>query len=151
MSRVALIDGELTHSVIGAFFEAYNALGFGFLEHVYVKALERELMARGHCVARDVGVYVKYKGEHLATQRVDMIVGDRLVVEVKSTLRLHPAASRQLHNYLRATNLEVGLLLHFGPSPAFHRLICRNTKEDPPHPQNPAHPLIQKHDASDGS
>lgn len=58
MARGNLIDEKLTRSVIGAFFEVYNALGFGFLEHLYVMALERELIARGHRVARQVGVGV---------------------------------------------------------------------------------------------
>jgi len=111
----ALIHEDLTYSVIGAGFEAYNALGFGFLEHVYSMALERELRARGHQVSREVAVAVMYKGEELATQRLDMLVDDKLIVEVKATSRLEPEASRQLYNYLRATRIEVGLLLHFSP------------------------------------
>lgn len=91
MSRV-LIESKLTQSVIGAFFEVYNTLGFGFLEHLYVMALERELLARGHRVARQVGVRVTYKGELLGTQRLDLIVDDKLVVETKSTYELHRAA-----------------------------------------------------------
>ena len=123
-----LIEERLTHSVIGAFFDVYNTLGFGFLEHVYVMALERELLERGHRVAREVYVPVFYKGALLATQRIDMIVDDRLVVETKSTRALHKDATRQLYNYLRATKLEVGLLLHFGPEAKFYRLISRNKR-----------------------
>ncbi|HEX9892633.1 MAG TPA: GxxExxY protein [Gemmatimonadales bacterium] len=125
MAGVALIGEQLTHSVIGAFFEVYNVLGFGFLEHLYVMALERELRARGHHVAREVAIPVCYKGETLGTQRIDMIVDDKLVVETKSTYTLHKAAARQVYNYLRATRLEVGLLLHSGPEPSFYRLIHR--------------------------
>lgn len=124
-----LIEDELTQSVIGAFYEVYNTLGFGFLEHVYIMAMERELRNRGHTVAREVGVRVLYKGEHLATQRLDMIVDDKLVIETKSTYQLHPTALRQLQNYLRATTLEVGLLLHFGPAAKFHRLILTNDRK----------------------
>lgn len=120
-----LIEEALTHSVIGAFFEVYNTLGFGFLEHIYVMALQRELIARGHRVAREVGVSVMYKGEELGNQRLDMVVDAKLVVETKSTYELHKAAQRQVYNYLRATGLEVGLLLHFGPEPRFYRLISR--------------------------
>ena len=61
MSQSWLVEEKLTHSIIGAFFEVYNALGYGFLEHIYVTALERELLARGHIVAREVGVRVAYK------------------------------------------------------------------------------------------
>src|SRR6266705_1000991 len=121
-----LIEEALTHSVIGAFFEVYNTLGFGFLEDVYVLALERELRKREHRVTRQARVLVTYKGEPLASQRVDLLVDQKLVLEVNATYELHRAASRQLHNYLRASNLEVGLLLHFGPEPQFYRLISRN-------------------------
>jgi GxxExxY protein len=121
-----LVDAPFTRSVIGAFYDVYNTLGFGFLEHVYRMALEREVLARGHSVAREVSVRIEYKGEPLAQQRIDMIVDDRLIVEVKSTYELHRAAPRQVFNYLRATNFEIALLLHFGPEPSFFRLISSN-------------------------
>jgi GxxExxY protein len=124
MNRRRLRSEELSRSIIGAFFKVYNSLGFGFLEHVYVMALERELRRRGHRVAREVAVQVRYEGEPICMQRIDMIVDDEIVVETKSTLDLHPAARRQLFNYLRATSLDVGLLLHFGPKPRVHREIC---------------------------
>lgn len=120
--------------MIGAFFEVYNHLGFGFLEHLYVMALERELLLREHRVAREVSVRVMYKGDELGVQRLDLIVDDKLVVETKAGYELHKSATRQLYNYLRATNLEVGLLLHFGPRPSLHRVISRNTRCIPEHP-----------------
>ena len=123
-----MIEEALTRSVIGAFFEVYNTLGFGFLEHIYVMALERELLGRGHRVGRQVGVSVIYKGQELAVQRLDMLLDTKLIVEVKSTFELHPAAARQVQNYLRATRLEVGLLLHFGPKAKFYRMISPNVR-----------------------
>jgi GxxExxY protein len=123
-----LAEERHTRSIIGAFFDVYNALGFGFLEHVYVLALERELLARGHAVTRELSVRIMYKGEELCTQRFDMVVDDRVVVETKATFDLHPSAQRQLYSYLRASNLEVGLLLHFGREARFYRLFCRNTR-----------------------
>ena len=134
MPRRNLIEERLTHSVIGAFFEVYNTLGYGFLEHLYVRALDRELRSRGHAVAREVLVQVMYKGSELGIQRLDFIVDARIVVEAKASRELHGSAARQLYNYLRATNLEVGLLLHFGPKPTFHRIICRHNNGDPQHP-----------------
>ncbi|MDQ2667119.1 MAG: GxxExxY protein [Gemmatimonadota bacterium] len=86
-------------------------------------ALERELLARGHTVAREVGVLVTYKGEELGYQRIDMVVDRKVIIEAKSTHELHDSASRQLRSYLRATSLEVGILLHFGPEPKFFRLV----------------------------
>ena len=97
MIRDDLIEGYLTYSVIGAFYEVSNTLGLGFLEYLYVMALERELLARGHRVAREVSV------QELGTQRLDMIVDERLIVETKSTYELRKAALRQVYNYLRAT------------------------------------------------
>ncbi len=132
MAERELVDEALTRSVIGAFFEVYNTLGFGFLEHIYNAALERELLARGHRVAREVYVCVMYKGDHIANQRLDMLADDRLIIETKSTYDLHKAATRQVYNYLRATNLEVGFLFHFGPEPKFFRLFCRDAKEPRP-------------------
>ena len=127
--RHALLEEELSHSVIGAFYEVFRALGYGFLEHLYVMAMERELRARGHRVGREVWVPVAYKGEELGMQRLDMIVDERLIVEVKSTEVLSPAARRQVISYLNATRLQVGLLLHFGPVPKFYRFV--HTRADP--------------------
>lgn len=134
MARVELYEGKLTHSVIGAFYEVHNNLGFGFLERFYVTALERELLQRGHRVAREVSVNVFYKGQELGSQRLDLIVNERLVIETKAASELHKSATRQLYNYLKATNLELGLLLHFGPEARFYRVICRNERKGPEHP-----------------
>jgi GxxExxY protein len=128
MKGATLFEERLTHSVIGAFYEVYRNLGFGFLEHFYLMALERELNSRGHVVAREVLVRVHYKGDELGTQRMDMIVDAKLIVETKATRLLPDASQRQLFNYLRATGLEVGLLLHFGPTPRFYRTIHRKTE-----------------------
>ena len=123
MPKGWLLEEKLTHSILGAFFDVYNELGYGFLEHLYVMALERELLSRGHTVAREVGVLVRHKGEELGFQRIDLVVDNTVILEAKSTQELHKAATRQILNYLRATNLEVGFLLHFGPEPKFFRLV----------------------------
>ena len=124
-----LAEETLTHLIIGAFFRVYNQLGFGFLEHVYAAALERELLGLGLRVAREHWVRVYYDGAELCQQRLDFVVNERVVVEIKSTFELNKAAPRQLLNYLRATNLEVGLLFHFGPTPKFYRLYASNTNK----------------------
>jgi GxxExxY protein len=121
-----LIEKELTRSIIGAFYEVYNTLGYGFLEHLYVRALEQELRSLGHNVGREVWVRVTYKGHQLGIQRLDLVVDNKVVVETKATVEIAKGAKRQLFNYLRATNLEIGLLLHFGPAPAFHRVLYKN-------------------------
>jgi GxxExxY protein len=123
-----LLEENLTRSIIGGFFEVYNALGYGFLEHIYVKALELELRERGHRVGREVQVRVHYKDVEIGVHRMDMIIDERVVVETKATHELHRSATRQVYNYLKATNLEVGLLLHFGPEPGFFRVTRLNPR-----------------------
>jgi GxxExxY protein len=122
----ALFEEKLTRSVIGVFFDLHWSLGFGFREHIYALALERDLIAKGHRVAREVAVMVYHRGEPLSWQVLDMIVDGKLVIETKATEQLHPSAKRQLFSYLSATTLEVGLLLHFGYTAKFHRVICEN-------------------------
>ena len=126
-----LLEEALTHSVIGAFYDVHRELGFGFREYLYALALERDLVAKGHRVDREVAVMVYYRGEPLAWQTLDMIVDEKLVLETKATERLHPSATRQLFSYLCGTNLEVGLLLHFGREPKFYRVICENRFKRP--------------------
>ena len=122
MEPRALVHEEITRSAIGAFYEVYNTLGFGFLEHIYKLALVRELNDRGHVVHRERLVNVYYKNRQLGRQRIDLVVDNVLVVEAKSTVNLHAGARDQVHSYLRSTDLEIGLLLHFGPKPRFHRV-----------------------------
>jgi GxxExxY protein len=119
-------EDELTGSIIGAFYKVYNTLGFGFLEGVYSAALRLELERKGHLVEREIRVRVYYEGTPLSWHRVDMLVDRRVVVEIKSTERLASGVERQLLNYLRATSLEVGLILHFGPKPSVRRLESRH-------------------------
>ena len=134
-----LVEEALTRSVIGSFYDVYNELGFGYRELIYGLAMERDLIAKGHRVAREVAVMVHFRGEPLARQTLDMLVDDRLIVELKSTERLHPDATRQLFSYLCATTLELGLLLHFGHEPKFHRVIYMNRfkHQVKPHPSAP--------------
>jgi GxxExxY protein len=121
-----LLEETLTRAVIGAFFDVFKELGFGFREYIYSLALQRELLARGHRVDREVAVTVFYRAQPLAWQLIDMIIDEKIVVEIKAGERLAPNAERQLFGYLCASNLEVGLLLHFAHKPQFQRVICEN-------------------------
>jgi GxxExxY protein len=123
---MALLHGALTRSVIDAFHASYDQLRYGFLESVYSLALAEELRQRGHHVAREVMVDVQYKGRTIATQRLDLLVDNVLILEVKAGERLHESAYRQLRSYLRATDLELGLVLNYGPQPTFKRVIFSN-------------------------
>src|SRR5688572_14117781 len=97
-----LLERSITSAIIGAFYEVYNSLGFGFLEQVYSLALEQELLERGHTVRREVMISIVYKGKALTTHRLDM-VDEKVVVENKSTVVLPPFSRRQTLNYLRAS------------------------------------------------
>ena len=132
--KVDLLHAELTESIIGAFYLVYNELGYGFLERVYVEALVRVLRRLGHKVDREVLVPVEFFDEVIALQRLDLIVEDAVVLEVKSTQLVSPADHRQLRSYLSGTRLEVGLLLHFGPEARFYRSVCSNTRKQRTNP-----------------
>jgi GxxExxY protein len=124
-----LLAADLTHSIVGAFFAVYNYYGYGLVESVYAGALEYELVDRGHAVARELAVDVDYKGRHVAWQRLDMVVDNRLILEIKATEKLPLFATRQLVNYLRVSPFRLGLLLHFGPEAKFQRFVDSQTKK----------------------
>ncbi|HMI57527.1 MAG TPA: GxxExxY protein [Gemmatimonadaceae bacterium] len=126
-----LLEETLTQSVIGSFYDVHTELGFGFREYIYALALQRVLVAKGHRVDREVSVAVYFQGEPLAWQTLDLIVDQRLVLEIKATELLHPSATQQLFGYLCATNLELGLLLHFAREAKFYRVICQNRFKRP--------------------
>ena len=123
-TRTDLVEKELTGSIIGAFFHVYNQLGYGFLEKIYSEALSRTLRKRGHKVEREVRIPIYMDYEQIGIQRIDMLVDSKVVVENKSTYLLSDADHRQLTSYLTASELQVGLLLHFGPKPDFYRVVC---------------------------
>jgi GxxExxY protein len=121
-----LFEEAITRRIIGAFYDVYDGLGYGFLESVYANALAFEIVGRGLHVVREASTEVRYKGEVVGSFRADLLVESRVVVELKSSRKLDAAHGAQLLNYLRATDLEVGLLLHFGPRASFQRFIASN-------------------------
>jgi GxxExxY protein len=118
-----LVWKDLTGVVIGGFYTVYNTLGYGFSEHVHSNALTFELRRRGLTVQREVPVQVFYAGEPIALYRMDMVVEGKLLVEIKSSANVAEIERRQIFNYLRATDLPLALLLHFGPKPDVKRFI----------------------------
>lgn len=132
-------EEDLTRAIIGAFYYVYNQLGFGFVESVYAAALERLLIRRGFRVAREVVVPIYFEHEIVAHQRLDFIVEDRVVLELKAGEALSRHAAPQLFNYLRATNLEIGFVFHFGKEPRFYRVACNNSTKALGNRSNPTH------------
>jgi GxxExxY protein len=140
MQKGKLLHATLTRSVIGAFFEVYDRLGYRYPERFYKTALEHELRLRGHLVEREVLVEVRYKGIVLGMKRLDMRVDHVLVLEVKSGRDMHHSFRSQLLSYLEAVRLELGLVLNFGPKPQFERVISSLDYHKLQEGQRPRHP-----------
>ena len=140
-----LLHSGLTDKIIGAFYEVYNDLGYGFIESVYENALSVALTAAGLRVGRQVPIAVWYRGVPVGEFRADMVVNDSVLVELKAAKGIDLAFEKQTMNYLRATNLEVALILNFGPSAQFRRLVFENARKGldvnkPPATPNPGNP-----------
>lgn len=122
-----MTDNEITYLIRGAVFEVYNALGPGLLESVYEEALCFELQNRGLMVERQKHVPVVYKGRVLNTElRLDLLVEDRIIVELKSVEEMKPVFYKQLRTYLKLLNKHLGLLVNFGENDmheGIHRII----------------------------
>ena len=124
-SDPVIIEKELSHAIVGCFFEVYNELGYGFVESLYARALEIAMRGRGLRVDREYPVIVTFRGQQIGFHRIDMLVERRVIVELKSTERLAESGRRQLRSYVTALGLDLGILLHFGPMPRFHRELGR--------------------------
>jgi GxxExxY protein len=122
-----LVHGEITRKILVTFFEVYNELGTGFLESVYHTALSQALTAKGMGVAREVPIDVFFRQAVIGRFYADLVVDDRVIIELKAARTLAPEHHAQLLHYLRATAMEVGLLLNFGPRPQFQRLVFSNS------------------------
>lgn len=118
-----LLEAERVHSIVGGFFDVYKYFGYGLNERVYAGALALELRDRGHVVVRELVIAVQYKGHPVAGQRLDMVIDDRVIVEIKAVEKLSSGDRMQLITYLKVTSFKVGVLLHFGPVARFERYI----------------------------
>ena len=105
---------ELTGQIIQCVYKVHKTLGFGFLETVYRNALLIELAKNGLKAAKETPIRVSYDGQPVGDYLADILVEDQIILELKSVKDLHPAHEAQLVNYLKATGLEVGLLINFG-------------------------------------
>lgn len=120
-----LLHENITKEIIGAGFEVYNFLQFGFLEKVYENSLVIELMSRGLQVETQKHISVIYKGENVGDYVADLVVEGKVIVELKSNKNPVENSIPQVLNYLRVTNLDVGLILNFGPKGLdYKRVVC---------------------------
>ena len=128
----------VTRRVIGAFYEVYNELGFGFLESVYQEAMAIALADAGMRCEREPLVSVVFRGRSVGEFRPDLVVDSAVVVELKVVRTLAAAHNVQVINYLRATRFEVGLLLNFGPTAQVRRFVVSNARKRVPHHLRPS-------------
>ncbi|HUN64820.1 MAG TPA: GxxExxY protein [Bacteroidota bacterium] len=124
-----MIQEELSHGIISAFYFVYNKLGHGFLEKVYENALMVEFRKRGIYVEQQKRVDVWYDGIRIGEYYADIIVNHTIVLELKAASGIAPEHEAQLLNYLRATDIELGFLLNFGPRADFIRRIFSNERK----------------------
>lgn len=120
---------ELTERIIQSFFEVYRQLGFGFLEKVYEHAMMIELQRTGLHARNQQPTGVLYRGQPVGEYFADIVVEEAVIIELKAAETLVLEHETQLINYLRATNIEVGLLLNFGRKPEIRRKIFTNDRK----------------------
>lgn len=122
-----LLCSELTDKILKAFFIVYGKLGFGFLEKVYANSMIIELRSMNLFVVKQQQIKVYYEGREVGEYFADLIVDNKVIIELKAAESIAEEHEYQLLNYLKATDKEVGLLLNFGKKPAFKRKIFENT------------------------
>lgn len=126
-----LKHADLTEKLIGIFFNVYNELGHGFLESVYEQAFSVALAKNGIFFQRQVAVPVWFHKQQIGEFRADLLVDGGVLIELKTGRDVDPGWEKQLLSYLRATQIEVGLLFNFGPSAQFRRYVFENEKKNP--------------------
>ncbi len=122
--------GDVTEKIIGVFYDVYNELGYGFLESVYQEALVMALREAGLAVECQVPVPVWFRRQKVGDFRADMLVEKKVLLELKSSRSIDLGHEAQLLHYLKATEIELGLLLNFGTRPQFRRLLFDNERKE---------------------
>jgi GxxExxY protein len=122
-------NDPLTEKIIGVFYEVYNELGFGFLESVYREAMRIALGQAGLPVEVEVSVPVSFRGSLVGVFRADLVVDGRVVIELKTAESISKAHEAQVLHYLRASTMEIGLVMNFGPDAKFRRIVMQNVRK----------------------
>jgi GxxExxY protein len=124
-----LKHGLVTDQILGVFYQVYNELGHGFLESVYHRSLVLALQSVGLNVCSRVTIPVWFRGQQVGQFEADILVENCVLLELKAVRALDSSHRAQILNYLRATEIEVGLLLNFGERPEFKRVVFDNLKK----------------------
>jgi GxxExxY protein len=120
---------ELTEDIIKIFYKVYNTLGYGFLEKIYESAMMIDFRKAGIPAEAQALIAVTYEGEIVGEHSADIIADNKVIIELKATKKLVDDHHAQLLNYLKATDIEVGLLLNFGPKPEISRKVFDNFRK----------------------
>ncbi len=120
---------ELTEQIIKIFYKVYNTLGYGFLEKLYESAMMIEFKMAGIPAVSQSSIKVHYHDELIGEYYADILVDEKVIVEIKAAKALAVEHEAQLLNYLKATDIEVGLLLNYGPKPEIKRRIFDNNRK----------------------
>ena len=120
---------ELTEEIIKIFYKVYNTLGYGFLEKIYENALMIEFRKAGIPAESQSLIKITYEDEIIGEHAADIVVDNEVIVELKASKKLAEEHHAQLLNYLKATEIEVGLLLNFGPKPEISRKVFDNFRK----------------------
>jgi GxxExxY protein len=129
MAQQDLLQGDLTDQIIKAIYHVYNTHGYGFLEKVYEKAMLLTLEKWGVPAQAQFPIKVFFEGQQVGEYFADLLIDWRVIIELKAVQHLDSAHEAQLLNYLKATDIEVGLLLNFGAKPEFRRKIFSNSRK----------------------
>lgn len=124
-----LLHKEKSKTILKVFYDVYNQLGYGFLEKVYQNAMYLELKRQGYKVDAQKQIKVYFKNQLVGEYYADLVIDDVIIIELKACEYLLSSHIAQLMNYLKSTKIEVGLLLNFGESPDFKRLIYTNNRK----------------------
>lgn len=120
------LHSDITAIIIKAYYKVYNTLGYGFLEKVYENAMLIELKAMGLDCSNQKPVKVYYEGEVVGSYSADIFVCEKVIIELKASVSLCEKDEAQLINYLKGTEMEVGMLLNFGITPQYKRKVFSN-------------------------
>jgi len=123
------LHSALTSDILKAYYKVYNTLGYGFLEKVYENAMMIELRKMGIQAVQQQRIKVYYEGEKIGESFADILVENKVIAELKAKKTLHPDDEAQLYNYLKATTVEVGMLLNFGEEPEHKRRVLTNNNK----------------------
>jgi GxxExxY protein len=124
-----MLHGNITSKIIESFYKVYNTLGYGFLEKVYENALKYELLNHGFKVEQQKNIKVFYTQIIAGDYYADLIVNNLVIIELKAAEDICEEHEAQLINYLKATNVEVGLVLNFGKKAKFSRKVFSNERK----------------------